>query len=440
MVRKLVEGSWDPFSFDGSTGASLSADGLSVDLRLRDGGRGDTDGAADGRIVDPFAPGEATSLVITSDALPILPLNQPADVQLEVTGDEGTVTWTLLRGPLPAGLSLTSDGRILGTPVSFTASWVRVQADDGVTTTTKLLMVVAFPDPSATLPTAGLPLPDGDWVLMADPFGGFGYVRADGSQDPLASMSVGQAMVFSGASASVDRSLVLAYSQGPGGEFVFEVLDGVTGEPIELDQPIASGSYASFSPSGEWMAVQDFAAGSVRLVETTTWTTVRTVPTGVGMGCCLRWSAASDELLLGTQQVPGGTELPIVSPGDPPNDRTVLVADQFCGTVFEWSRSDRLALSCLGQLLTVSAVDGSDVRVVAQSHCPGDGSPCRSYDESGSQLRFSPSGSHILTTERLDGGPDPSMYRWVVFEDVDQATAMPLTEASQLPPMVLRWD
>jgi hypothetical protein len=55
-VRKLVDGSWDPFEFDGTTGATLSADGRSIMLVLQDGGRGDTDGVADGRIVDPVAP------------------------------------------------------------------------------------------------------------------------------------------------------------------------------------------------------------------------------------------------------------------------------------------------------------------------------------------------------------------------------------------------
>jgi hypothetical protein len=51
--RKLVGGVWDPFLFDGSTGATVSADGRTITLALQDGGRGDDDGVADGRIVDP---------------------------------------------------------------------------------------------------------------------------------------------------------------------------------------------------------------------------------------------------------------------------------------------------------------------------------------------------------------------------------------------------
>lgn len=53
-VLKLMGGTWDPFDPDGTTGASVSGDGLTIQLLLQDGGRGDTDGVADGRIVDPL--------------------------------------------------------------------------------------------------------------------------------------------------------------------------------------------------------------------------------------------------------------------------------------------------------------------------------------------------------------------------------------------------
>ncbi len=55
-VRKLVGGGWQPFDFDGTTGATVSADGKIVTLLLRDGGRGDSDGSADGTVRDPVAP------------------------------------------------------------------------------------------------------------------------------------------------------------------------------------------------------------------------------------------------------------------------------------------------------------------------------------------------------------------------------------------------
>lgn len=54
-VRKLINGVWDPFEFDGTTGVRLSADGRTATLDLTDGGRGDSDGLANGTIVDPVA-------------------------------------------------------------------------------------------------------------------------------------------------------------------------------------------------------------------------------------------------------------------------------------------------------------------------------------------------------------------------------------------------
>ena len=58
-VRKLVAGVWDPFTFDGTTGATLSPDGRTITLAIQDGGRGDADGLANGQIVDPLAPATA---------------------------------------------------------------------------------------------------------------------------------------------------------------------------------------------------------------------------------------------------------------------------------------------------------------------------------------------------------------------------------------------
>jgi Neocarzinostatin family. len=55
-VRKLIDGSWQDFADDGTTGANLSSDGTTITLDLRDGGRGDSDGLANGTIADPIAP------------------------------------------------------------------------------------------------------------------------------------------------------------------------------------------------------------------------------------------------------------------------------------------------------------------------------------------------------------------------------------------------
>lgn len=53
-VYKLINDVWDPFAFDGTTGAVLSGDGLSITLYLQDGGRGDADSVANGTIEDPL--------------------------------------------------------------------------------------------------------------------------------------------------------------------------------------------------------------------------------------------------------------------------------------------------------------------------------------------------------------------------------------------------
>jgi len=55
-ARKLINGVWDPFAYDGITGAELSGDGQTITVHLQDGGRGDSDGVADGTVADPIAP------------------------------------------------------------------------------------------------------------------------------------------------------------------------------------------------------------------------------------------------------------------------------------------------------------------------------------------------------------------------------------------------
>jgi alpha-tubulin suppressor-like RCC1 family protein len=70
-VRKVVNGVWDPFVFDGTTGAVVSADGRHITVHLQDGGRGDADGTANGTIVDPIAPTNFDSDALAADNAPI---------------------------------------------------------------------------------------------------------------------------------------------------------------------------------------------------------------------------------------------------------------------------------------------------------------------------------------------------------------------------------
>ena len=86
-VNKLINGAWEPFVFDGSTGAILSADGKTITVYLRDGGRGDTDGVANGSIADPLAPTYIDETLLASDI--------PAIVELDSTANAGYAPLTV---------------------------------------------------------------------------------------------------------------------------------------------------------------------------------------------------------------------------------------------------------------------------------------------------------------------------------------------------------
>lgn len=66
VVRKLIAGAWSPFGPDGTTGAWISPDGRRITVTLRDGGRGDADGVANGVIDDPIAPAVATPIEVAA--------------------------------------------------------------------------------------------------------------------------------------------------------------------------------------------------------------------------------------------------------------------------------------------------------------------------------------------------------------------------------------
>ena len=71
--------------------------------------------------------------VITTTSLPNSRVNTPYTQTLTATGD-GPVTWSIISGSLPAGLSLDSDtGVISGTPVSAGTSTFTIKASNGVT-------------------------------------------------------------------------------------------------------------------------------------------------------------------------------------------------------------------------------------------------------------------------------------------------------------------
>ena len=68
-IRKLLGGAWGQFTPDGTTGAALSSDGRTITLDLLDGGRGDSDGTANGVVVDPLGVGTATTATAVAAGL-----------------------------------------------------------------------------------------------------------------------------------------------------------------------------------------------------------------------------------------------------------------------------------------------------------------------------------------------------------------------------------
>jgi RHS repeat-associated protein len=76
-----------------------------------------------------------SQLQITTDSLSDGSVNHSYSVQLNATGGSNSYTWSLSSGSLPAGLSLSSSGIILGTPTSATnpVSFVVQVVDAGTT-------------------------------------------------------------------------------------------------------------------------------------------------------------------------------------------------------------------------------------------------------------------------------------------------------------------
>jgi hypothetical protein len=417
-VRKLVGGVWERFAHDGLTGALVSADGLSVSLDLQDGGRGDTDGVANGVIVDPLAPTEATSLAITTVDVPTAWLEESYSFQLQAAGATGTVHWSILPGSmLPAGLTVSDSGLISGTPTGG-GFFVRVQAADDVATATKLLLFGAFAKSSVA--STGVPLPEGSQIAVVG-IGGSGCLssttcsgsvdlyQADGTLEPIETISVNTYRVVAGPSGFLNpvgsQAVMPSTSSGPA--TVVDADSGVELASLEPEPGFAF-AYASFSPDGAYLALIGGPGGAAWIYDTSDWHVTRSVvpPFGPSM---LTWAPDSTEFAFGGDLTEGAINA--YSSTDPSgvSDRTFLLPTPSCsmGRPVDWSVTDRLAVVCPGDggvtpssVLTLSAADGSDVRVVATGGCSA--SLCIQYAGPASfPLRFSPSGEYLVVSELL---------------------------------------
>ena len=100
------------------------------------------------------------SLAFTATALSSVTVGVPVAQSLGLTGGIAPYTWAVTGGALPAGLSLSADGRVTGTPAVVGASAVTVTATDGSwpvpATLSEVLSLTVGPAPAVTSSTAGV--------------------------------------------------------------------------------------------------------------------------------------------------------------------------------------------------------------------------------------------------------------------------------------------
>ncbi|MCP3143073.1 putative Ig domain-containing protein [Pyxidicoccus xibeiensis] len=93
---------------------------------------------------------------ITSTTLPDGDLGQPYSQRLSSTGGRGTLTWSLASGSLPAGMGLSPNGTLSGTPsAAGTSSFTVRVADEGGRTDSRTWVLAVYGPPTIT--TSALP-------------------------------------------------------------------------------------------------------------------------------------------------------------------------------------------------------------------------------------------------------------------------------------------
>jgi len=345
LVRKLIAGVWDRFLPDGTTGASVSADGLTISLDLQDGGRGDSDGAANGTIVDPVAPADATVLTVTTDETPLMTLGQPYSLQLGVAGATGAVTWSVggydnRFGTLPAGISLDpATGILSGTP-TVGAGIFQVVATDQVGTAGKLVALdVAASRPAGTTSTGAL-LPGGGTVAFGVSHVGNNRPDLDRPvrrrrNDLDSQLDLGPCI----------RRVLLPVDpphdphrdpdrpgRRPERHRTITVRDADSGAVLATPVPFASFGpldEASFSPDGTHLQVHSLSEGEV--FDTTTWAMTMAYP------CCgssyrAIWSPTNPEFVISKPVGPGPSDFSWSRRPGRPSARLRLRTARRCST------------------------------------------------------------------------------------------------------------
>lgn len=429
-VRKLIDGNWDRFVHDGTTGATISADGLTVTLDLMDGGRGDTDNTQNGVIIDPVLIGHDAGVI------PAMIDGEPFSHQLEATNGTGPITWSVISGTLPDGITLDPSGLLSGTPgAEPNFGLVRVEATDGVTSATKLLML-AVVQASTAMDSTGAPLPEAGTsislgVPSAAPGGSpwMGQYSSDGTLSRFDAFSAATLAAFMNASSTM---ILGVSSNGPG--VALDMIDTDTGAVIStLATPLTlSPDGVYISPNSDYVAVGDTDSQMTWIFDTDTGAVERTIPSLISFTYVpggSPWRPDSTEIM---SAPPGDASvISVFSATNPAADRTVTIAGQNCSQVTDWSATNRFALACADPgiytsgLVTASAVDGSDVRVVAPGTCDYISLPCSSAQ----YAHFSPTGnSLVMTSVTMSSFSQAGIATTLAFgSDTPHTTLTPIT-------------
>jgi hypothetical protein len=132
----------------------------------------------------------APPVAVTTTSLPAATVDTNYSATLLATGGSGSLTWSLASGSLPAGLMLTGNGRIVGTPSASGTSSFTVQVTDSASpaesATADLWITVApvTPLPAPVVGMAATSSGSGYWLANA-----YGGVSAHGGAQFYGSMA-----------------------------------------------------------------------------------------------------------------------------------------------------------------------------------------------------------------------------------------------------------
>lgn len=101
--------------------------------------------------------GPATVVITTSSPIPSAQVGVPYSKTFSSAGGVGTLAWTISSGPLPAGLSLSSDGVLSGTPTANGTFFFIVRVNDNSTTDTRGFTITIAPAPISISTVSPLP-------------------------------------------------------------------------------------------------------------------------------------------------------------------------------------------------------------------------------------------------------------------------------------------